>query len=439
MESTNLVDELVGDSLFDTRDALTDAWSPDHLIGREDELKRLVKRLKPIADGDTPRELMVYGPNGSGKTEAVSYVFNEYQTAEQVDVPVETRLIDCSGATTTNELSRRVINAFRDPRNEVKYGEQNLVKKIAPELDQTEIASKASEQKPIILIGLDEIGRAADTDEFLYQLTRANEKDLENVRVSLVGVSVDGSVFDNISPDSESSFSPLKINFESYDAPDLQNILKQRAAIAFRDTTVSKQQTLNDTVQLNLESEVLADDVIPLIAAKATADGAGDARRALDLLWVAGDLASDNPEADRITKEHVIGAERELDRVAVISVLEGLDDTCREVAYALTTLVAGGEENPKTGRVYERYKRLANHGGKDPKTKRQVRDHLNRLEGCGLITREETDAHGNPYAHSLNGYSVEQVMEGLQDQIEFFGVHEQVATNFDSVKAEVGH
>lgn len=428
----NLVDEIVGESLFHSRDALTDEWSPDQLIGREDELEQLVKRLKPIADGDTPRDLMVYGANGSGKTEAVTYVFNEYETAERVDVPVETRHIDCSGAEDTNEVSRRVINAFRDPTETVKYGERNLVKKVAPELDSTEVASADSEEDPIILLALDEIGRTEDMDEFVYQISRANEKDLENVRVSLVGISVDGSVFENISPDSDSSFSPLKIKFDPYGAPDLQNIVKQRAAIAFRDTTVSKQQTLNERLELELESEVLESDVIPLIAAMATNEGAGDARRALDLLWVAGDLASDNPETEAITKHHVHQAAEELDREIVISLLSGMDDTCREVAYALTSLIAGGEEQLKIDRVHERYKRIVNHGGKDEKSKRMTRKHLRRLTKCGLVSRERSNAHGTPYVHSLNRYSVEQVMEGLQEQIEFFGVHEQLA-NLDNV------
>lgn len=422
----NLVDQLVGESLFRTRDALTDAWSPNQLIGRKDELERLVQRLKPIADGDTPRELMVYGANGSGKTEAVNYVFNEYETSATVDVPLETRLIDCSGATTTNELSRRVINAFREPENEVKYGEQNLVKKLAPELDSLEVASEDSDRKPIILLGLDEIGRAENTDEFLYQFTRANEKDLENVRVGLVGISVDGSVFDNISCDSDSSFSPLKINFNSYDANNLRNILKQRAAVAFRDTEVSKQQTLDEHLELELDSDVLEDGVIPLIAAKATSEGTGDARRALDLLWVAGDLASDNPDADAITEDHVHRAVQELDRETVIALLNGMDDTCCVTAYALTSLIAQGIERPKIDRVYDRYKRLVNHGGKDAKSKRMIRKHLERLDRCGVITRSRTDEHGTPYVHSLDGHDVEQVMDGLQEQIEFYGVHEQL-------------
>lgn len=434
----NLVDELVGTSFFDERDALTEQWSPDQIVSRDDELEQLIKKLKPIVEGATPRDIMVYGANGSGKTETVRYVLNEYQTAASVTVPLDTRLINCSGARTTNELSRRVLNAVRSPSDQIKYGTQNLSEDLADELDAAPIASESNDdgETPILLLGLDEIGRTGDADEFIYKMSRLND-DLENVRVRMIGVSVDGSVFDDTSSDSESSFSPFKVHFESYNAGQLQNILKQRAAVAFRETTVTESRDRNGTLAYDLESEVLADAVIPLIAGRSTSDGAGDARRALDLLWVAGDLALDDPETDKITEKHVDLAEDELDRESVIALLSAMDNTGREVAYALASLVGGGEEQPRTQRVYERYVRLANHGGKDAKSKRMVRNHLHRLSSLGLVASEETNAHGNPLAHSLDGYSVEQVMDGLQQEIAFFGVHEQLA-DLDAATAEVG-
>jgi hypothetical protein len=79
--------------------------------------------------------------------------------------------------------------------------------------------------------------------------------------------------------------------FPPYDAPQLCDILKQRADIAFNEG-------------------ILDEGVIPLCAALAAQEH-GDARRALDLLRVSGELA-DRENAEKVTERHVKMAQEKL-------------------------------------------------------------------------------------------------------------------------------
>lgn len=89
--------------------------------------------------------------------------------------------------------------------------------------------------------------------------------------MSLIGISSDLTFTDLLDPRVRSSLGEEEIIFPPYNAEQLKDILYERTAKAFNDGT-------------------LDDAVIPLCSAFAASEH-GDARRALDLLRVSGEIA----------------------------------------------------------------------------------------------------------------------------------------------------
>src|SRR3989344_1753590 len=107
-------------------------------------------------------------------------------------------------------------------------------------------------------------------DGVLYNLTRINSG-LKNCELSIIGISNDLLFTDNLDPRIKSSLSEEELVFPPYNAIQLQDILRERSKIAFRPNVVEE-------------------GVIQKCAAYAAREH-GDARRALELLRVAGELA----------------------------------------------------------------------------------------------------------------------------------------------------
>jgi len=413
----NALDKQARSSVFRNRDVLREDYTPESLVGRDDEYQRLIDELMDAYWGDLPDDLVVYGPNGSGKTETVRNVLHDFETAEDIVGDVVTARVNCSGAKNETDLARFIINEFRDPDQKVKRGSHDVFDKLWTELD----ALGSPDTDTILLLVLDELARTSAFNEFIYQFSRSSDEFLDNVRPCLIAVSSDASVMDCLDSDAESSFNPTEIQFPPYDANQLRAILKRRAAEAFRNTRL-----VETGRGLELESDVLSDDVIPLVAAFSTSDGAGDARKALTVLSKAGKLAY-REKAEQVGEEHVRGAEEQYGEEQVMRLLRKLNEHDQILAYALVTLAADGMDTPDTNRVYTRYKRLSNHGGSDPVSKRWAQKRLNRLEGVGLTETTEQDAPGSPKTHSLSGYSVETVLNALSQLVDSYGAHKSIA------------
>jgi len=413
----NALDQKARSSVFQNRDVLREDYTPSSLVGRDDEWGRLTDDLMDAYWGNQPDDLVIYGPNGSGKTETIRKVLSDFEDAENIESDIVTARVNCTGAKNDSDLALFVTNEFRDHEERVKRGSHDVYGKLWRELDTL----GGDHDDTILLLVLDELARTSAFNEFIYQFSRSCDEYLDSVRPCLIAVSSDASVMDRLDSDAKSSFNPTEIRFPPYDANQLREILKQRAVEAFRNT-----QLVETGRGLELDSDVLSDDVIPLAAAVSTSDGAGDARKALTILSKAGKLAY-RQEAEQIKEAHVRGAEERYSEEQVLRLLRDLNDHGKTIAYALVTLVADGMDAPPTSRVYKRYKRIANHGGTEAVSERWAQEHLNRLDKLGLTETQEKQARGSPKTHSLSGYTVETVLDALSQQIDLYGAHESIA------------
>ena len=164
---------------------------------------------------------------------------------------------------------------------EVEHPEETSSDKLRTHIPMTgwptdqvylELKNQLEARGGVLVIVLDEIDKLVKKsgDDTLYNLTRINS-DLKTSKVCIIGISNDLSFKDFLDPRVLSSLSEEEIVFPPYNAPQLCDILQQRADGAFIEGA-------------------LDDGVIPLCAALAAQEH-GDARRALDLLRISGELA----------------------------------------------------------------------------------------------------------------------------------------------------
>jgi cell division control protein 6 len=148
-------------------------------------------------------------------------------------------------------------------------------------------------------------------DDLLYELTRSGNG---GGWVSIVGISNDLMFKEQLDPRVLSSLSEEEVVFPPYTATELADILWDRARQALRPGAVD-------------------DGVVGLCAALAAAEH-GDARRALDLLRVAAEVA-EREGCERVEVEHVRRAQQLIERGRVKEVVSSLPLHSRIVLLAV--------------------------------------------------------------------------------------------------------
>lgn len=138
-----------------------------------------------------------------------------------------------------------------------------------------------------------------------------------------------------------------------------------------------------------MKPDVLDGDVIPLCAALAAQDN-GDARRALDLLRVAAELAERNNDI-KITIRHVRQAQNKIERDRIAEVICSLPDQQKLVLHAIWRLHIHNKRNntptvATTGEIYNAYMDLSKAVRYNPLTQRRVADFISELDTLGVIT-----------------------------------------------------
>jgi len=220
-------------------------------------------------------------------------------------------------------------------------------------------------QEWVVIIILDEIDSLIKKmgDDFLYNFTRINQ-DLKKAKVSIIGITNDLHFIDILDPRVKSSLGEEEILFPPYNALELQDILKQRGAFGF-------------------QPNVLSEEVIPKCAALAAQEH-GDARRALDLLRVAGEIA-ERQNDEKITEKHVDMALEKIDYDRVIEFVKSLPKQTKIVLLAIIFLDENKQENIQTGDVYSVYEDKCKEVGLHPLTQRRISDLLAELDMMGVI------------------------------------------------------
>ncbi|MHC1631788.1 MAG: ORC1-type DNA replication protein [Methanotrichaceae archaeon] len=354
MPSGLFADLLKRDELFECRDVLRSTYTPTELPHRENQINNLASILVPALRGETPSNVLIYGKTGTGKTAVTKYVGKELEAAGR-DFGCFILYSNCEVVDTQYRVLAHLARRFGRDIPMTGWPTDQVYEEVRDSLD---------EHPRIVVIVLDEVDKLARKgDDILYNLSRINS-DLDQSRVSLIGISNDLKFTEFLDPRVKSSLGEDEIIFPPYNAEQIRDILEQRASMAFK-------------------ANVLEEDVIPLCSAFAAQEH-GDARRALDLLRISGELA-ERTGYSLVSEKHVRSAREKIERDQVREVVSTLPTQSKLVLYSVLLLEEQGARNVTTGVVYNMYKQLCPLVEIDYLTHRRIADLIAELDMLGII------------------------------------------------------
>lgn len=348
---------LHSNNIFKNRDVLRHDYIPDTLPHRETQINRLGEILAPILRGDRPSNIFIYGKTGTGKTAAVKYVLNTLlKKASSLSLPLNFCYVNCRITSSAYRVYSDICHSIGVKVPFTGLSVSELFRRLV----------KGLNSRGLFLISvLDEIDELVKTkgDSILYELTRINESLIEG-KVSVIGISNDLKFKELLDPRVLSSLSEEEIVFSPYNAKELKDILQQRSTLAFYEDAIN-------------------DGALSLCAALAAAEH-GDARRALDLLRVAGELA-ERGGSNFVSENHIRKAERRMEHDRVVEVLKNLPLHSKLILCSMYLLNRANIHYAITGDIYQIYSELCELSGFSTLTQRRVSGLINELDTVGLM------------------------------------------------------
>jgi cell division control protein 6 len=355
---------LTGPKIFKNRDVMRATYVPEDLPHREEQITRIGQILATILEGGVPSNIFLYGKTGTGKTAVALYVLKHLvEKCQEIGIkPPLKEIINCKDIDTDYRVLARLSNAIGEEVPFTGLPTDEVFRRLKQKLDQ---------ERQVFIIVLDEIDQlvkktSKKESKVLYDLTRINT-DLVNARVCLIGITNDLKFKEYLDARVLSSLSEEEMVFPPYKATELLDILKQRSEMGFF-------------------TGVLSEGTLEITAALAAREH-GDARRAIDLLRVAGELAE--RESDPVvTEDRVRRAQKLIERDTVSDALKTLPIQSKIVLYSIYLLEKSSLNEIYTGDVYATYAQLCDTIRLERLTQRRVSDLINELDMLGIINAQ---------------------------------------------------
>jgi len=329
-------------------------------LHRDDIIKKMQRNLIDVSKNLAPNNLIIYGKMGTGKTMITKLVLKDLQdVASKRGVKLTTIIISCEDFNSENgvlnlinnsliyellgQLKQKVCNSI--VRNTLNF------KKLFDEIDG------------ILIIVLDEIDKVKNPD-FINKITRTISSKTGQPPC-LICITNDINFKNYLKGHTKSVLAENELQFNPYDAEQISDILNARIKQAFYP-------------------KVIEEGVIPLISALSAQEN-GDARKAINLLCKAGEIAEDKRKI-MINEEDVREADNklEIDRLAlIINTLPAQSKLTLLAAVNLCEKNLNGEAT--TGEIYNAYRQLAHKIDAYILTQRRITDLLSELDSLGII------------------------------------------------------
>ena len=362
MELDKIFASFEENNIFKNKSALQANFQPKDILFRDEQVKQIALILAPALRGERPSNLFLYGKTGTGKTLSMQWIREELMKRVKTESGVRLRIkyINCK-LKKVSDTEYRIL--------------AEIVRKFGGEIPDTGLPTQAvysrfvdiiDKEKQLVVLIFDEIDQAVKkiSNDFLYNLTRLNSE-LSKSQICLVGVSNDLTFLDELDPRVKSSLSEEEIVFPPYNAIQLQEILKKRAEQAFKE-------------------KVLEAGIISKCAAYAAREH-GDARRALDLLRVAGELA----ERDNSKKVKLIYIDEANSKIEKDKILDIVRSEPKQFQLVLSSIIKLFERDKKeaffTGDIYNLYQSMCEQSKTEILTQRRVSDIIQEFDMLGII------------------------------------------------------
>jgi cell division control protein 6 len=350
-----------GKTLIKNRRTLAIDYVPEKLSFRDEETKTIAQSLSVVLKRARPSNLLLFGKPGTGKTAVAKNVIERlHKKAKELGIEIIVPFVNTKTANTAYKVLYEIAEDMGINKGEKKLHVHFTGLSMGEATDR--ILDFIQKKKFYVILVFDEIDSLVDKngDDILYNFTRANERISEAGFISLIGISNSLTFKDKLDPRVRSSLSEEEMVFNPYTIEQLRKILADRAKLAFNDDAISSA-------------------AINLCAAVAGKEN-GDARKAIDLLRVAAEIA-ERERVSKVEEKHIRLAQEKIEKDTNYEVIKNSTTHTKIVILAIMK-----SKNGNTGEVYEIYSSLCKHSEQEPLTQRRITQIISELDQLGLVT-----------------------------------------------------
>ncbi len=345
----------------------------DRIVGRDDQLGRVVDNLKPVLQNEGIPDMLLSGPSGTGKSLIIHAVCKQIvELCESQDKTFGVLSINCEGPKTADRAVYRLVKAAAE------------VLGVDPGVPQTGVSTDQKLERLYelmreyydgVIFILDEIDmlegpyQEAEYNSLIYQLSRARKLADFDGPISLTTITNYADFMKDLNSRAQSSYNPDDIFFDDYDANQLRSILRNR--------------------QDAFKPDSLADDVVPLVAAFGSQTH-GDARKAIDLLRWAGELA-ERRGADTVIETDVRDAQEKYTENRKLRHISGISTQKKLSIYAVAATANYAREHPEwipAGPAFKTYQFIADTMDADQYSRETFVNHVTEQSTYGVLDFE---------------------------------------------------
>ena len=346
--------------IFANKGALDALSLPTKILGREEQIEKIVRFLLGYRYGHVVPFISIYGRSGSGKTTVVKHVCKEFSEADHEFVNLR-RVRTVFGAMNLVLASLGLEPMKGSSGNKIPFEKMQ---------DAISIRLEKNKKKLFVLV-LDEFDvifgdPRGNPSDFIYQLLEL-EKDLAQKGFYFCAIGISNNVLSgyDLNDRVKSRIGTSEIFFAPYHYGNVKTILEERAHQAF----ICK-----------------IDDAILEQCAKIASQDHGDARRAIDLLRVAAESASAAHKP--LSVAYVDQASRELQKDRIENVLTDSSYNFKRVLAAIARITfLSKEEWHYTSVIVQQYRKVW-FDKAQPLSYRRVSEILREMEDMGLVTSQ---------------------------------------------------
>ena len=354
---------------YEKKSAFDTSILPSKIVSRKTEVEQIVRYLWGYKDGHVVPLVSIFGRSGTGKSTLVKFVCKYISE-------IKLCFVNLRKAKTVFGGANLILNALDHPSLKSAQGMNQAMETI-----QQEILNSFNQKTKLFVLVLDEFDvlfydKRGNPSDFVYKLVEMQTELKEKGYLSMI-FTISNNVLSDYDLDDRirSRIGNSEIFFKPYSKEDTLEILKQRAKDAF-------QKEIDDKVLEHCANLSFLEH--------------GDARRAVDLLRVASEIASQ--EKKEINKSHVDLASEKIQKDRVHDVLKTLSYHSKIACLVLAKKTFGLEKDwHSTSSLYEKYIPLIK---TKPVSYRRFSELLKDLENTGLL-ESHTGSKGQ------KGYSTE--------------------------------